>query len=638
MKSVCSTNSRSHPPHSSAIQILTNRVTVCTAAAGIALVAYLCTLQWGINSGGSPYTTDVGEIQNALPRWGTLHYTGYPLYSLLGSLVVSLLRLAGIAPAGGSSLVSALWGAAAVGLLAALAFELGLPRWTALGSALLGGLTLSFWVNSSLAEVHTMTMALSLAVLLYALRLRRSGARSDLLWLALWLTQAVAHQRAALLLVLPAAILAARHWRLVLRSWLPLLGIAFLAAATYLYLPIRAWMGADWTFGQVGTWHGFWDMILDTKVERGVAMPATLAEWLQRAKMVLDLLAQDMPLVLLALGLAGLWSGLRRRGWAVGAALAASMLVYYAVSLVVWEGKVSDALLAVKLPVALIAALGLGMLTAELTRRWKQAYFAGAAVLAGILIFLGWTNAPQVLALTRDNAIEATIAQVERTRVPSGVPATLLLPWGQDYWAMRYAQSYRGQFKNLTIVDHNADLKRYAADGIIFTLAKTFYVLPIGWWQDRLGEVRLDAFGAGMVRISSALSPSRPAPRASAPFDLGNGIVVLSVRVKDVSDSQHQLIILWQNVSKVDTDYAVGVQLIGTAANGTPNTVISQADSANPVYGLYPTSRWQVNEVVRDVYSLSVPEGAEADRIDLFMYTQDQDGQFSNTEMLEIGW
>lgn len=102
------------------------------AAVAPVLAAYLSTLQVEMNGSEHPYATDVGEIQNALPRWGTIHEPGYPLYSLLGSAFVTALRAVGVAPATGASLFSALWGAATVATLYLLALELGAaPPWAA---------------------------------------------------------------------------------------------------------------------------------------------------------------------------------------------------------------------------------------------------------------------------------------------------------------------------------------------------------------------------------------------------------------------------------------------------------------------------------------------------------------------------
>jgi hypothetical protein len=81
----------------------------CVAALTV-LPLYLSTLQTPINGLPSPYTTDVGEIQNALPRWGLLHPSGYPIYSLTSSAFVSTLRAIGISPVLGASLFSTVAG------------------------------------------------------------------------------------------------------------------------------------------------------------------------------------------------------------------------------------------------------------------------------------------------------------------------------------------------------------------------------------------------------------------------------------------------------------------------------------------------------------------------------------------------
>jgi len=151
--------------------------------AGLSLALFLTTLQTTINGTVSGYTIDTGEIQNALPRWGTIHWPGYPQYSLSGSLLVNLFRLAGIPPAAGASLVSALWGTLAVGLPILLAHELGAAMPAAVVGALVFALSTLMWMDASLAEVHTLTMTFTIAALWFALRFGRTGRRRDLLWL-----------------------------------------------------------------------------------------------------------------------------------------------------------------------------------------------------------------------------------------------------------------------------------------------------------------------------------------------------------------------------------------------------------------------------------------------------------------------
>ena len=66
------------------------------AALAILLVAYLPALQTIPNGSEHYFMIDVGETQIVLNRWGTLHATGYPLYVMLGSTAVAVLRAFGI--------------------------------------------------------------------------------------------------------------------------------------------------------------------------------------------------------------------------------------------------------------------------------------------------------------------------------------------------------------------------------------------------------------------------------------------------------------------------------------------------------------------------------------------------------------
>ena len=237
----------------------------------IALVLYLSTFQAIVNGSQSPYTTDVGEIQNALPRWGTIHWTGYPLYTCLGSLFVTLLRWVGVPPAAGASLFSALWGVVSVGLLVALLQELGGSGPLAALGALVAATSTSVWMDASLAEVHTMTIAFTVAALLFALRFGRSGRRRDLFLLALAFSQGMAHQRAVVFLAPALAVLVLGQWRAIWQGLLPAAALSLLAPLTYLYLPWRVSQGATWVFGTPGTWQRVMTMLLDNRAERVVS-------------------------------------------------------------------------------------------------------------------------------------------------------------------------------------------------------------------------------------------------------------------------------------------------------------------------------------------------------------------------------
>ena len=73
------------------------------------IILYGMTLQSIPNGSSHPYMIDVGETQVALNVWGTLHATGYPLYTILGNLFTPLPQIPGINPAASAGLFSAFW-------------------------------------------------------------------------------------------------------------------------------------------------------------------------------------------------------------------------------------------------------------------------------------------------------------------------------------------------------------------------------------------------------------------------------------------------------------------------------------------------------------------------------------------------
>ena len=243
-------------------------------------------------------------------------------------------------------------------------------------------------MDASIGELHTATMALTLATLLFAVRFGRDGTRADLLWLTFVFSQGVVHQRSLILIAPAVLLLVLPHlldvFRMGWRTWLLVIGIALLAPLTYLYLPLRVWMGADWVFGAPGTWDGFWTLFFDNRADRVFDLST---DWAARLRTTLEILHDDLWLPLLGVGLAGLWlakpgrisrkerqdakpesSGtwrsLRlgvRHPLLVGLALTLAWLPNFAVTVLIWRNRVTDGQLAAKLPVVLLAGVGVAL-------------------------------------------------------------------------------------------------------------------------------------------------------------------------------------------------------------------------------------------------------------------------------------
>lgn len=609
------------------------------AVALVALGAYLSTLQTWANGSESPYATDVGEIQNALGRWGTIHEPGYPLYTFVGSAVVSASRLAGLSVAAGASLHSALWGAATAALLYLLARELGAGAPWAAAGALTAALGTSTWVDASLAEVHTMGAAFFAGTLLFAARYGRLGRPADLLVLVALLAHGTVHQLTTLFLLPAAALLAWPRLREALSAWPAALAVGASAPVTWAYLLLRAWQGSAWRYGDVGTLRGLLAIALDTKAGRVLALPDGPAAWAERARTVAGLLHADLWWPVMALGLASLaWPAVWRGGRRRAAALTLAWLPSAALALAIWEGRVSDALLAAKLPVAPMAGVGLALLWDRVAGAGRGGRLAAAVGAVGLIGALAVAHRPTVHAVTRDYRVaEGAVALAEAIPpAPDGRPTTLLVPWGHRYWALAYVQAFEGRLGHLTLVDHNADVAEIARRGDrLLTLGDALHVLPPAWWGERLGCVCLSSPAPGVVELSERRRLG-PGAAGAALLDLGNGVRIVDARASAGPGGHVRVDVEWQAVGAVDADYAVAVHLLAHDPPRGPEDVLAQGDRAHPVDGWYPTGAWAPGEVVRDAYAVEPPPGSLPVAVRLAMYRATPDGGYDTTPWLTI--
>jgi hypothetical protein len=615
-----------------------NRVLWPAIAATVALAVFLSTLQVDINGSGHPYATDVGEIQNALPRWGLIHRSGYPLYTAVGSLFVAAFRLVGIQPATGASLFSTLWGVAFVALLAVLIQDFGVSGPFAVLGTLSVALSTSVWVDASLAEVHTLTLVFRVATLLFALRFGRAGQRRDLLLLTLFFTQGVSHQRSVILLV-PAIVVLVWHQRRVLLYNLGLvLAISSLAFLVYLYMPFRVWTGATWIFGSPGTWEGFWEMIFDNRGERVFTLSAGLDEWLVRLGAAREALFEDMSWPLLVLGLMSLLLLVVKGRWREGLGMTLAWIPSLLLTIVIWSHRVGDAELAAKLPVVVLAGVGLALTLEWLKQRSRFISVTAAIVLVLVLAVWGWNVRPFVLSITRDPSAAKVIAMVEQLfPLPEDRLTSLVVLWGHDYWALAYAQECRSQFQGLNLVDHNVDVQSVARDGRLLTPAETFIVLPPSWWEARLGgRLYMSSAAPDIAELGTSPPIDADAVPSDVDFDLGNGLRIRSTSLAWESTGQLHLTVYWEALRQVESDYSVAVHLVAQDPPQGSHDILDQADATHPVGNWYPTSRWSAGEIVRDDYVLDVPPDSSPVAVRIAMYQIDASGAFINTAWLSL--
>lgn len=607
------------------------------AVLALCLIAalYLSSLQRTVNGSDHDYTLDTAEIQVALNTGGTVHYTGYPLYTMLSTAVTLALRSVGVHPAAAASFSSLLWSLLALGLFYLLLLHLteGSGLLSAAGLLLLAA-TETVWVHSVTAEVYSFSLLLAAAVLLLALRLaQRPGPRG---WLLLMLTwgAAVAHHR-SLLMLLPALLIAAPALGPLLRRnprWL-LAGllIFLLPFAFYLYLPLRAAQGAAWVYGNPQTWRGFWEQFSGSEVTGGLLRLPAREELPANAHFLLAHLHQQLPLPLLIGGIGGLLWALYRRAWWAGGLLGICLALCAFVFLfppAVWAP-------AVLMPVILALVAGLAVLGQRAGRRWPAPSIF-SVLLAGAAVGLAMQNRPFVQQLVHDRSGEKVIASLEQLQsaLPPGQQAVVAIPWGTRYFAASFGGLVEGRLPDLTLVDHRADFRQLAAaPAPLLTPVYTLNYWPLTWWEARLGQAHLAQTAPGFVQISSRPHAVDAQP-AHEPLDTGVGIQLWAEL--DATNSDALLLnVWWHALQPITADYHVAVHLVANDPPQGPEDILAQADAVHPLDGWYPTSRWPVGQTVRETYSLPhTPTQPAAIRIGF--YRLDDNGQFENSAWLSL--
>lgn len=585
---------------------------VC-AAVGL---LYSTTLQTDIN--GLDDLVDVGEFQNALYLWGIVHPTGYPLYLLVGGAFVHFLHFAGVNPAAGASLFSLAGAVAALAtFFAALFVQTRQSRLAAAFTLLLASVS-AFWMRSIDAEVYTWAFFFIALVLALAIALRSRPGAPLLLGLAFALGTGVAHHR-LVGLILPGLVIwiAPEAWRLIrLDRRLILFGLVCFSLPffVYLYLPLRALVGTYWEFAEADTWTGFWNLFTGRGyLSEGIAIPAGAAALASSFLRVLSIVVEQLTPVGLAaavLALLALWiaPGTRR----LAAFVTAGLGTWFAFALIYPIRDIDAYLVPVTMLFLLTAAAAVG----ELSKlRPRLPSFAAALALC-LAAFIGLHTYPAAYQVGSDRSGRELLDAVQPL---SGPQAVLVGPWGPDFFDFWYGKYVTGEIAPPTqVVTPDAPFRRLLNQGFrLYASKDIFYSMPLEEWDRRLGRVHIQSAGHNVVEISNRPMPQQGFESARGEATFGSLVTLLNEQNSvDRSRGVLNLTLYWRAEQAVGADYSVMVHLVDRTEG---DRVIAEADSAHPVYGFYPTSRWQKDEIVRDDYQMTFSRGLALDHADLIV-------------------
>jgi hypothetical protein len=409
----------------------------------------------------------------------------------------------------------------------------------------------------------------------------------------------------------------------------------------YVYLPLRVWQGATWVYGEPGTWPGFWRQFTGCEaLGDRLGLPQTFQAWWGNLRLLSGHVTRQLPWAAVVPGIMGLvW--LSRERLHVGLALLVGTVAFPLFGSllpdVVWVP-------AVLMPSLLCVTVGIAYLLHRLTRRrplLRPVAWVGLLTLSG---FLFCTNLPFVRHETQDPTGRRIITALQAIPAEDPFPCqepAVTLPWGTGFFAAAYGLHVTHELPRLDLVDHTADYPALMRQkGSILTPGCYLCYWPPAWWEAILGPVCCNAVAPGVVSISKH-PPCQHVP-LDVDFWLGNGIRIRSVSSCTLDQQKVRLCIYWEAMQPIRENYSVAVHLVTCVPPEGPDDIIAQADAMHPVQGWYPTTQWDVGEVVRDQYELTIPEGTDPSAVQIAMYTVDEAGGFENSAwyviMAENGW
>ncbi len=596
----------------------------CGLAAGI---LYLRTLAPGLLFG------DAGEFQVAAWTGGLAHPTGYPLYLILGWVWTHLLPFN--TPAWRMNLLSALYGASAVGLVYLAASALiaqAIPRSLelarrlgAIAAALAFAANPTFWSQAVIAEVYTLHALLIALALGVALRL---GQKAWDKWVILAWTVGLglAHHRTALLW-LPGLL----GWAWLRRSECPLPGRrqagALLAGLLvpqllYLYIPLRApatlYLTVPLGPGQTLALYdrsltGFLAFVMGRAFAGELLSPAQA--WAQLPAAV-DLIRSNLSLpgvILAALGLGWLaW----RRCWSALALTGLTALAQLGFNLFYGIGDVY----VLYIPVYLIAALWMGVgLTALATiishlpsRNGRSPSWAEAVPALGLWlpVFLITSSFPAM-----DRSLDDRARRFWDGILSQPLPeASVLVSNDRDEMVpLIYLQYVEGRRRDVTglfplMVTRQGWLNvGQVTQSALETGRPVFLIKPMPGL-----EVRFDLRPRGaVVEVVGGVT----APPGDALGTLGDALALQAVEVGSgfqasgdslLPGQPLELTLYWRPLRALGADYTSFVHVL----DGRGEKIAQHDAPPGGVY--YPTSLWQPGEILRDRHVIHLPEALPA--------------------------
>lgn len=570
-----------------------------------------------------PLMDDSGEFVIAWHTWGVTHPPGYPLLSLIANLLTRLYGLFISNGVAAASLVSFTFGLLALAAMAQPIWQLdrhGVATATAILLPAFGQLT---WLYSSVAEAYSMGLLLGFGALALATETGSNPHRTKVWLLGLVFGLGVGHHR-TLLALLPALAIAAWPARkLGWRVWLGALVFFFLSFSVYLYLPVVKALGSPWVYGRPPHHlEGFLDAFIAREYSGQITPPIDPLVITSALIGRLTFLARETSGSGLVIGILGLGMGFSHPGARRTAAALVAVVGCYLLAPVSQSLLIGTHLLIMVTSLALAAACGLGLVVIE--RRPLVVSLISLAITGSIVPVMLYNNWDRVAAYTKDPLGQRIIAAVKT--IPEEKPAVVEM-WGPRYFALAYGKLVSQELAPINLIDGRRELSNAPSDrNVIYTTQDSLYLYPVKLWSQKLGaSVIVESAGDGIVVI-------RREPRIAKPLTENSptDIVMESARAWTDVNSDIRVTVEWRCVRHTSVDYHVFVKITDQPQIAQTGDIIAQGDRWAPVYGFYPTSGWQENQLIGDDYRVKIPPGRIPSLVVVGLYTMSAGGGFNN--------
>jgi hypothetical protein len=621
-----------------------------------ALVVYWMTLQPGLSGG------DSAEAQFVPYTLGIMHFTGYPLYTILGYLWSHIIIIGDVAYR--MNLLSAVAGAAAVASVASVTFMLGRNWFGGVFSAVLLGVSTLFWDWSTKAGVRSMNVMFIVGIIGLAIawsrRQTNHAGATNRFWLGLWFVVglSLAHHRTTILL-LPGLVVYVvwtrfrllREWRAILTGALMLLP----GLLTYVY-PL--WRGANHPAYQALPVDNF-EHFLDLVLARNLSDMVTAITWQQvpeRLGWFVEYIGSQFGnagIVVSIIGLVLLMVRHPREGvlvWLFLLLLTAFTIDYRIEGM----AKLNNVFL---LPVNMIVSIGAGYLLGT-TLHWShtlsmhrsskengvtQSLVGGTVSLLAILA-LAVPMATQSLAWVYTGVEQPLYAYREELR---GEQANRLTSFSEELVQPRPV--IVGEWEQVAafwyqqLVEH-----RWLGAELHFPVISNLGLYIDQAWQSGreiylihavpgLGNGRQLSMAGALVHVMRHPETEVPTHAVQVNAIFADGLSLVGYRLYTDTLRTSGVLpvsVYWRAQRVLTSDDSISIRL-----QQSDGTQVAQEDAVHPVLGSFPTTHWTPGSVVGDYYELALPAKLPPGdyRLSVVVYQRQADGSTRNVRNQTTG-